>query len=86
MKSGSGKTTLLSIIAALSTPRRAGFGWGERLDPLPPFKSHVKAVFQNYEFFPCFTVEENISYGLRVREWRGRRSLRALSRLWRGCA
>ena len=66
-ESGSGKTTLLRLIAGFEQPT-AGEIWmsGERLDKLPPYKRRVNTVFQNYALFPHLTVEENVSYGLRV--------------------
>lgn len=66
-ESGSGKTTLLRIIAGFETADR-GELWmtNERLDPLPPYRRRVNTVFQHYALFPHLTVEENVSYGLRV--------------------
>src|SRR5438552_19141851 len=66
-ESGSGKTTLLRIIAGFETAN-SGQLWmiGERLDRLPPYRRRVNTVFQHYALFPHLTVEENVSYGLRV--------------------
>jgi len=66
-ESGSGKTTLLRIIAGFERAT-AGEVWmaGERLDSLPPYMRRVNTVFQNYALFPHLTVEQNVSYGLRV--------------------
>jgi ABC-type Fe3+/spermidine/putrescine transport system ATPase subunit len=66
-ESGSGKTTLLRIIAGFESAT-SGEVWmgGERLDPLPPYRRRVNTVFQNYALFPLLTVEENVSYGLRI--------------------
>ena len=74
--SGSGKTTLLRLIAGLEIP-----------DPRPGTKilfdgrdvarenvaqRHVGFVFQHYALFRHMTVAENISFGLRIRQGRGR--------------
>jgi spermidine/putrescine transport system ATP-binding protein len=66
-ESGSGKTTLLRIIAGFETAS-AGEVWmgAERLDQQPPYRRRVNTVFQSYALFPHLTVEQNVSYGLRV--------------------
>ena len=66
-ESGSGKTTLLRIIAGFENAT-SGEVWmeGARLDTLPPYQRRVNTVFQNYALFPHLSVEENVSYGLRV--------------------
>jgi putative spermidine/putrescine transport system ATP-binding protein len=66
-ESGSGKTTLLRLIAGFEQPS-SGEIWmgGERLDTLPPYRRRVNTVFQHYALFPHLSVEENVSYGLRV--------------------
>jgi ABC-type Fe3+/spermidine/putrescine transport system ATPase subunit len=68
-ESGSGKTTLLRIIAGFESAS-SGELWmnGERLDHLPPYKRRVNTVFQHYALFPHLTVEQNVSYGLRVEQ------------------
>jgi spermidine/putrescine ABC transporter ATP-binding subunit len=66
-ESGSGKTTLLRIVAGFETATSGELWMGtERLDHQPPYRRHVNTVFQNYALFPHLTVEENVSYGLRV--------------------
>src|SRR5499425_1764852 len=66
-ESGSGKTTLLRIVAGFESAT-SGELWmgGDRLDAQPPYRRRVNTVFQHYALFPHLTVEENISYGLRV--------------------
>jgi len=66
-ESGSGKTTLLRIIAGFENAT-SGEIWmaGERMDSLPPYRRRVNTVFQNYALFPHLTVEQNVSYGLRI--------------------
>jgi spermidine/putrescine transport system ATP-binding protein len=66
-ESGSGKTTLLRILAGFEQAT-SGEVWmaGERLDTQPPYRRRVNTVFQHYALFPHMTVEENVSYGLRI--------------------
>jgi spermidine/putrescine transport system ATP-binding protein len=66
-ESGSGKTTLLRILAGFEQAS-SGEVWmtGERLDTQPPYRRRVNTVFQHYALFPHMTVEENVSYGLRI--------------------
>jgi ABC-type Fe3+/spermidine/putrescine transport system ATPase subunit len=68
-ESGSGKTTLLRLVAGFEQPS-AGEIWmsGERLDTLPPYKRRVNTVFQNYALFPHLRVQDNVAYGLRVKD------------------
>jgi spermidine/putrescine ABC transporter ATP-binding subunit len=66
-ESGSGKTTLLRIIAGFENADSGEILMGgEQLDKLPPFRRRVNTVFQSYALFPHLTVEQNVSYGLRV--------------------
>jgi ABC-type Fe3+/spermidine/putrescine transport system ATPase subunit len=70
-ESGSGKTTLLRIIGGFETADSGEILMGgERLDRLPPYRRRVNTVFQHYALFPHLTVEENVSYGLRVAKLR----------------
>jgi ABC-type Fe3+/spermidine/putrescine transport system ATPase subunit len=66
--SGSGKTTILRLIAGFEQPS-SGEIWmnGERLDSLPPYKRRVNTVFQQYALFPHMNVQDNVAYGLRVK-------------------
>jgi ABC-type Fe3+/spermidine/putrescine transport system ATPase subunit len=66
-ESGSGKTTLLRIIAGFESASSGEVWMGtERLDTQPPYRRRVNTVFQHYALFPHLTVEQNVSYGLRV--------------------
>ena len=66
--SGCGKTTTLRIIAGLLD---ADCGRvlldGRDITHVVPEKRSVNTVFQNYALFPHMNVEQNISYGLRMR-------------------
>lgn len=67
--SGCGKTTLLRLIAGLDFPD-AGQLWigGRDVGSLPAHQRPVNTVFQSYALFPHLTVDENISFGLRIRK------------------
>ena len=67
-ESGSGKTTLLRLIAGFEQSS-SGEIWmtGERLDTQPAYKRRVNTVFQHYALFPHLSVQNNVAYGLRVK-------------------
>jgi multiple sugar transport system ATP-binding protein len=67
--SGCGKTTLLRLIAGLDTATSGAIHLaGERLDTLPPRDRDIAMVFQSYALYPHMSVEENLSFGLRLRK------------------
>ena len=56
------------MIAGLESPSSGRIVLdGEDITYLPPYKRDVNTVFQNYALFPHMTVEENISFGLRMK-------------------
>src|ERR1700755_2859205 len=66
--SGCGKTTLLRIIAGFIAQSEGHVVIGDTMvDDLPPHRSDVGIVFQNYALFPQMTVADNIAYGLAAR-------------------
>ena len=67
--SGCGKTTLLRLIAGLEEPSegRVVLG-GKDVTAWRPGKRNVAMVFQSYALFPHLTVEQNICFGLVVRD------------------
>ncbi|PSV23010.1 ABC transporter ATP-binding protein [Photobacterium kishitanii] len=68
--SGCGKTTLLNIIAGLHFPEQGKvMCLDEDITYLTPAKRKFGIVFQNYALFPNLTVSDNITYGLRGKEW-----------------
>jgi iron(III) transport system ATP-binding protein len=68
--SGCGKTTLLRGIAGLDPPTTGRIlQAGRDITHLPPSDRDFGIVFQSYALFPNLTVTQNVSYGLRGREW-----------------
>jgi len=67
--SGCGKTTVLRMVAGFETPSE-GSVWlaGEEVTHLPPYRRDVNLVFQSYALFPHLNVQDNISFGLRMRK------------------
>ena len=66
--SGCGKTTTIRIIAGL-TELDEGEVWlsGENVTHKEPNMRNVNTVFQNYALFPHMNVENNVGYGLKIR-------------------
>lgn len=66
--SGCGKTTVLRMLGGFETPTSGDILLnGERINHLPPNKRNSSMVFQSYALFPHMNVEQNITYGLKVR-------------------
>ncbi len=66
--SGCGKTTLLRMVAGLESPTEGRILFGETdVTNVPAFKRDVGMVFQSFALFPHLNVEDNISYGMRIR-------------------
>jgi len=66
--SGCGKTTALRLLAGFETPDDGEIRLeGRVIHSLPPEQRPVNTVFQNYALFPHMTVEQNISFGLRMK-------------------
>lgn len=82
--SGSGKTTALRLVAGLLTPSSGDvLVNGSSIIKTPPEKRQAAMVFQKPLLFPQMSVEENVSFGLRMRgegkekvEERAQRALR----------
>ncbi len=66
--SGCGKSTLLRSLAGLEsiTGGTMKIG-GEVMNDVPPRKRDVAMVFQSYALYPHMTVEENLTYSLRLK-------------------
>lgn len=66
--SGCGKSTLLRSLAGLEKITTGEMKIaGERMNDVPPRKRDVAMVFQSYALYPHMTVEENLTYSLRIR-------------------
>jgi ABC-type sugar transport system ATPase subunit len=66
--SGAGKTALLETLAGRYKPSCGDVCFnGKSLLPLLPEERKIGFVYQNYELFPHMTVEENIIFGLKIR-------------------
>ena len=66
--SGCGKTTTMRMVAGLEDPSTGEVWIGDRcVNGLEPKDRDVAMVFQSYGLYPNMTVEENISFPLRIR-------------------
>jgi len=66
--SGCGKSTLLSIIAGLDTASAGEIRIeGRPVTDLEPKDRDIAMVFQSYALYPSMSVEQNLSFGMRVR-------------------
>src|SRR5262250_2125439 len=66
--SGCGKSTTLRMIAGLEdiTDGEILIA-GDIVNDVPPKDRDIAMVFQNYALYPHMTVEQNMSFGLRLR-------------------
>jgi len=68
--SGCGKSTSMETIAGLTIPTEGSvFIGGEEVTNLPPKDRGISMVFQNIALFPHMDVYDNISFGLRLRQY-----------------
>ncbi|MFA6358057.1 MAG: sn-glycerol-3-phosphate ABC transporter ATP-binding protein UgpC, partial [Candidatus Omnitrophota bacterium] len=66
--SGCGKSTTLRMIAGLEDISSGSVYIGDKLvNEIPAKDRDIAMVFQNYALYPHMTVEENMSFGLRLR-------------------
>jgi ABC-type Fe3+/spermidine/putrescine transport system ATPase subunit len=64
---GCGKTTLLRIVAGFVQPTSGEILIdGQILNDVPPNRRQIGLLFQSYALFPHLTVEDNVSFGLRM--------------------
>ncbi|MBE9165982.1 ABC transporter ATP-binding protein [Pleurocapsales cyanobacterium LEGE 06147] len=67
--SGCGKSTILRTIAGLDSIAAGKLYIGDTLvNDLPARQRDVAMVFQNYALYPHMTVEDNLAFGLRMRQ------------------
>ncbi len=67
--SGCGKTTTLKLIAGLLRPTAGTVRIdGKNVTALGPEQRNTAMVFQNYALFPHLTVEQNVTFGLRMKQ------------------
>jgi len=65
--SGCGKSTLLRMIAGLEDISTGEVGIGGRtVNDVEPAERGIAMVFQTYALYPHMTVEQNLSFGLRM--------------------
>jgi len=68
--SGCGKSTTLRMIAGLEEASEGRIWIGDRLVNNVPAKDRdIAMVFQNYALYPHMNVQENMSFGLRLRKY-----------------
>lgn len=68
--SGCGKSTTMETIAGLTMPTEGAVHiGGQEVTDLPPKDRGVAMVFQNIALFPHMNVFDNISFGLRLRDF-----------------
>ena len=67
--SGCGKSTTLRMVAGLELPTSGRISIGGRdVTGLPPKDRDIAMVFQNYALYPHMTVQENLSFALKLRK------------------
>jgi len=68
--SGCGKSTTLRMIAGLEDATAGDIYIGDtRVNDVPAKDRDIAMVFQNYALYPHMTVFENMSFGLRLRQY-----------------
>ncbi len=72
--SGSGKTTILRLLAGFIAPVKGLIKFDELIvakdskSYLPPYKRDISMVFQDLALWPHMNVEENIAFGLKMKD------------------
>src|SRR5471030_2104784 len=68
--SGCGKSTTLRMIAGLEDITGGEIAVdGEIVNDVPPKDRDMAMVFQNYALYPHMTVHQNMSFGLRLKNY-----------------
>lgn len=77
-KSGSGKSTLLSLMAGLDLPQEGEITFeGEstaRMNLNRYRREKAAVIYQSFRLFPLLTVQENVTYPMELRGFRGRQA------------
>ena len=82
--SGCGKTTLLNALCGFIPVQSGEVAIASRtITHLAPEQRNITMVFQSYALWPHLTVARNISYGLKLRKWRGADIARRVAELLR---
>jgi ABC-type Fe3+/spermidine/putrescine transport system ATPase subunit len=78
--SGSGKSTLLRAVAGLESLESGKISFdGQDLATVPTHLRRFGLMFQGYALFPHLSVEENVSFGLRMQGLDGGKAIEALA-------
>ena len=68
--SGCGKSTTMEMVAGLTIPSEGSvYIGGREVTNLPPKDRGIAMVFQNIALFPHMDVYDNVSFGLRLRDF-----------------
>jgi putative spermidine/putrescine transport system ATP-binding protein/putrescine transport system ATP-binding protein len=68
--SGCGKTTTLRLISGFEEPNEGSIHiLDENMKGKRPYERNVGLLFQNYALFPHMTVNQNVAYGLKQRDY-----------------
>ncbi|MET0749360.1 MAG: sn-glycerol-3-phosphate ABC transporter ATP-binding protein UgpC [Rhizobium sp.] len=66
--SGCGKSTLLRMLAGLESISGGTISIGDKVvNDVPPKQRDIAMVFQNYALYPHMTVEDNMSFSLKLK-------------------
>jgi multiple sugar transport system ATP-binding protein len=67
--SGCGKSTILRLVAGLETVDEGRILIGDRIvNDVPPAERRVAMVFETAALYPHLTIDENLSFGLKLRK------------------
>jgi multiple sugar transport system ATP-binding protein len=67
--SGCGKSTVLRLVAGLETVDEGNIWIGDRIvNDMPPNERKIAMVFETESLYPHFTIDQNLSFGLKLRQ------------------
>jgi multiple sugar transport system ATP-binding protein len=67
--SGCGKSTILRLVAGLETVDEGDIWIGDRIvNDVPPAERKIAMVFETESLYPHLTVDQNLSFGLKLRQ------------------